>query len=310
MRNNMSAMLHRRDVTLVAATLALLAAACSSNSHEAPAVNGSAGSSGASAGAASAPGSGGALAYGGGPVFDFPPGAAGSGTSAPPPMTDVTVVITADNAYGFGYGNGTQIINYFGGTENVTSNDIFACPIGVGPETYTVPAAQANSGAFLYIIGYADKTTTQGVIAKFFREGAEPVYTGAGPWEVCATGIDSDPGSGGPTLDVINQQIALCNAGNLDLATTSGGWVTAAPGPGGNVAFGEDNSTDRNRPAPGNEFKIACDIDPAAQWMWFDWLANRTDGSPFIWPGGDGNPTKDFLIFRLTAESIPEPIPK
>lgn len=242
-------------------------------------------------------------------MFNFPVGSGGN-MSAPLPMTDVTVVITADNAYGFGYGDSAQLINYFGGVENATSDDIFACPVGVGPETYTVPAAQANAGAFLYLVGYADKSTTQGLIGKFFREGAEPVYTGSGAWQACATGMDLDPGSGGPTLDVINQQIALCNAGNLDLTATSGGWVGGTPGPGGRIAFGEDNSTDRVRPAPGNEFKIACDIDEAAHWMWYDWEPNRTDGSAFLWPGGSGNPTKDFIIFRLTAESIPEPIPK
>ena len=74
--------------------------------------------------------------------------------------------------------------------------------------------------------------------------------------------------------------------------------------------FGEDNGTERDQPVVGNEFKIACDIDPAAHWMWFDWEPNRSSGSAFLWPGGAGNPTKDFLIFRLGAESIPEPPPK
>jgi hypothetical protein len=235
---------------------------------------------------------------------------AGAGTGAPPPATDVTVVITADNAYGFGYGTGDQLVNYFGGVENITSDDIFSCPIGHGPETYTVPAAQANVGAYLYIIGYADKSTTQGVIAKFFRDGAAAVFTGTGTWQGCATGMDFDPGSGGPSLAVINQEIAACNAGMMDPATTSVGWVSAAPSGQGQVVFGEDNSTDRNRPAPGNEFKIACDIDPGAHWMWYDWEAQRTSGSPFMWPGGAGNPTKDFLIFRLAASSIPEAPPK
>ena len=173
-----------------------------------------------------------------------------------------------------------------------------------------MPAAQANTGAYLYIIGYADKQTTQGLLAKFFREGADPVFTGTGPWQACATGVDYDPGMGGPTLDVINQQIALCNAGTTNPATTSAGWVTRTASINGSVAVGEDNSTDRNRPAPGNEFKIACGIDPAAHWMWYDWEAARTTGSPFIYPMGNGNTIKDFIIFRLTAQAIPEAIPK
>ena len=243
-------------------------------------------------------------------VVDPTPNPTAGGTGSPPPETDVTVVITADNAYGFGYGTATNIVNYFGGVENISSEDIFSCPIGKGPETYTVPAAKANAGAYLYIVGYADKSTTQGVIAKFFRDGAAPVFTGTGPWQGCATGIDFDPGTGGPSLEVINQQIATCNAGQMDPATTSGGWVSTAQSSNGRVVFGEDNGTERDQPVVGNEFKIACDIDPAAHWMWFDWEPNRSSGSAFLWPGGAGNPTKDFLIFRLGAESIPEPPPK
>jgi hypothetical protein len=307
-------MRYRTITSRVVGTLVLTAMACSSKPDGGePGINGNAGDSNHAGSAGSelpTAGTGGSFSSGGLPSFNFPPGGAGAAAAPPPPMTDVTVVITADNAYGFGYGDGAQIINYFGGVENATSDDIFACPVGVGPETYTVPAAQANSGAFLYIIGYGDKSTTQGLIAKFFREGAAPVYTGSGTWQACATGMDLDPGSGGPTLEVINQQIALCNAGNLDLTTTSGGWVGTTASPGGRVVFGEDNSTDRDRPTPGNEFKIACDIDAGARWMTYDWDENRTVGSAFIWPGGNDNATKDFIIFRLTAESIPEVIPK
>jgi hypothetical protein len=220
----------------------------------------------------------------------------------------VTVLITADNAYGFGYGTGSSLLNYFGGVENVEYEEIFNCPIGFGPETYTVPAAQANSGDYLYIIGYADKAVTQGVLGEFYRQGASPVFTGVGNWEGCATGVDYDLGAGGPSLDVINQQIAICNAKTGSLATTSGGWVTTTPTAGGELAFGEDNTTDRGGVTPGNEFPIVCGIDAAAHWMWFDWAPSGTASTDaFIWPGGSGNPTKDFVIFRLGAESIPEP---
>lgn len=223
------------------------------------------------------------------------------------PATDVTVLITADNAYGFGYGTGSKLLNYFGGVENQQADEIFNCPIGHGPETYTVPATQANSGDYLYIVGYADKSTTQGVLGEFYRQGATAVFTGVGDWEGCATGIDYDLGSGGPTLDVINEQIAACNARTGDVATTSGGWVTTAASPGGRLAFGEDNTTDRISVEVGNEFPMVCGIAAGAHWMWLDWDPNRTSGSAFIWPGGSGNVTKDFVLFRLGAESIPEP---
>lgn len=232
-------------------------------------------------------------------------GDGGSNAPNPPLNSDVNVIITADNAYGFGYGTEARMLNYEGGVENPDADDIFACPIGVGPEEYVVPAANANAGGYLYIVAYADKLVTQGVIAKFFRDGAAPVFTGNGNWEGCATGVDFDVGAGGPSLEEINEQIALCNAGDGDPETTSGGWVGTAETPTGYVVFGEDNSTERGDPSVGNEFKIACEIDPEAHWMWFEWDPDRTTGSPFLWPGGEANTTKDFLIFRLGAEYVP-----
>lgn len=257
-----------------------------------------AGSSHASAGTLNL---GGALGSGEG-------GAPGEGMMPDLP-SEVNVIITADNAYGFGYGTKTELANYFGGVENKDSEDIFDCPVGHGPEKYVVPAADANAGGYLYIIGYADKSTTQGVIAKFFRDGATPVYTGAGSWEVCATGEDFDPGSGGPDRATIDGYIAKCNAGELDPATSSVGWVDTAPGEHGQLAFGEDNSTTRGTPMPGNEFLEVCEVEPGARWMWFDWEADRKEGSPFMWPGGSANVSKDFLIFRLGADQIPRKPP-
>jgi len=282
-------------------------AACGSEDPESHGVTG--GSGGASgAGGTSKGGAGGAIIPQGGAS-----GAAGTGaggTAMPDLDTEVNVIITADNAYGFGYGTGIELLNYFGGVENPRSQDIFSCPVGMGPESYVVPAGSANEGEYLYIIAYADKSTTQGVIAKFFREGALAVFTGNGNWQVCATGEDRDPGDGGPTLDEINEQLAICNNGTSSTNTTSGGWIGVTASARGNVVFGEDNSTDRGTPMPGNEFLIACDIDAEARWMWYEWEQNRTSGSPFMWPGGSSNVTKDFLIFRLGAEFIPGEPPR
>src|SRR5688572_6867485 len=305
---------------LALALPALLAApllSCSSDDPQPSTVTGgtggsaAGGSGGTSSGGTSSGGtssggtsSGGLGALGG--LGGLDGGGAGGAGGSNRPNTPVDVLITADNAYGFGYGTGDALLNYFGGVENPGTGDIFDCPVGNGPEPYTVPADSANAGNYLYIIGYADKLTTQGVIAKFSREGAAPVFTGNGNWQVCATGEDYDVGSGGPTRQAIDAQIGNCNAATGAPATTSAGWVTTNPGPNGSVAFGEDNSTTRGNPEPGNEFLIACEIDPQARWMWFDWDPNA-DQSPFIWPGGDENTGKEFLIFRLGAEFIPPP---
>ncbi|MDB4927669.1 MAG: hypothetical protein JWM10_153 [Myxococcaceae bacterium] len=228
----------------------------------------------------------------------------------PVARADVHVLITADNAYGFGYGGSSAMMNYFGGVENVSAAEIFECPVGRGTEAYVVPSAMAPSGAFLYVVTWSDMAVTQGVIAQFRREGdPTTVYTGDPRFEVCATGVPFDLGSGGPSLDVINEQIGRCNARAGDPTATSGGWVNATGNASGALAVGEDNTTDRAAPAPGNEFPVACGIDPAARWMWFNWSPDTirwpTTGSPFLYPARGGNPTKQFLIFRLGAEYIP-----
>jgi hypothetical protein len=52
------------------------------------------------------------------------------------------------------------------------------------------------------------------------------------------------------------------------------------------------------------------DMPAEARWMWFNWdPANIVwpQQSPFLWPGGGGNPDHQFLIFRLAADLLPEP---
>jgi len=212
---------------------------------------GSAGDAGSASGGSAA---GGHAGTGSGGTLVLPEGGGGSSSLSTP----VDVIITADNAYGFGYG---------------------------------------SAGA---LVSYADKSTTQGVIAKFSREGAQAVFTGNGAWEACATGQDFDVGSGGPAREAIDYRLGICNASSGDPLTTSVGWVGTTPGPNGSVAFGEDNTTDRTTITPGNEFAIACQIDGQARWMWYDWDPNDAQ-SPFIWPGGGGNVDREFIIFPLGA---------
>jgi len=218
------------------------------------------------------------------PPIDVPPR---------PPAVDVDVIITADNAYGFGYGTEAILSNYFGGVENISfAHEIFGCPVGVGPESYTVPGDDADVGDYLYIVAYADDSTTQGVIAEFRRGSGPPVFTGHGDWEVCATGQDFDPtfeAGGGPTVADINARITDCNAGTLPEAS-SGGWVDSVGTERGSLQVGEDNTTERMNATPGNEFPIVCEIDGEAKWMWFNWdpmnLIWPAEGSPFIYNGG------------------------
>lgn len=274
--------------------------ACTAGSGDQSSTSSSAGSTG---GAGATGGAGGSTSTGFGGNFSSSGGAGGAAI-----FSDVEVVITADNAYGFGYGDGSSMFNYFGGVEAMTAGDIFNC--NIGPETYVVPAQDAAAGNYLYIVAYADKSTSQGVLGQFRRieEGGaggaastgDTVYTGTEDWEVCATGQDYSPGSGGPDLSTINAAIPTCT------------WYDSVGDANGKMQIGEDNTTPRTTVEIGNEFPITCGIDDDAKWMWFNWspstLAWPTTGSPFIWPGGTDNVDQQFLIFRLGAEEVP-PLP-
>src|SRR5262249_30561211 len=111
----------------------------------------------------------------------------------------------------------------------------------------------------------------------------------------------------------VNEEIAKCNAGSGDRATTSAGWV-GPDGPVtanaiGHVAFGQSNeSDDDRRGTPGYAFPPVCKNDishaglgvhPMARWMWY----TPDDVDPF-W-ATSRNDTRMFLIFRFASHLLP-----
>jgi hypothetical protein len=236
------------------------------------------------------------------------------------PTGPVTVTITADNAYSFGYGdiNSIPMTGFVQGQGSTLAGQIFNCynsanPNGdVGPEVYNVSAANAAPGTYLYVIAWCDSATTQGVLGQFKRSGG-PLYTGDSRFQVCATGLNY-PGSGsGPTLATINAQITACNAGT---ATTSKGWVDAngavTPGAVGTLAVGESNANDGmgvyapvcpSPPNPTANNTINNSIDTAAQWMWYCPSGSCPSYSAFQ-ASNTAAVSSAFLIFRLPAAQI------
>lgn len=284
--------------------------ACSAGSNN----NGTSGSGGANTSTSSSGAGGGQGGAGGGNASGGGQGGVnfttGSGGSVP--AVDVDVVITADNAYSFGYGDVNGITHFTQGTRAQTAGQIFNC--GEGPEAYLVPAADAPPTAYLYIVTWDDLAVTQGVLGQFRRGSAMPLYTGDPTFEVCATGVNMQASQTGPTQAEINTQVAICNAGQGDPSTTSAGWVNLAgavtPGAIGTLAVGEAND-----PNPGGSFPPTCPtgvgpagvatIDQEAHWMWYQ-------------PGGIANPFQStgsntfraYLIFRVAAKDIPIPPPQ
>ncbi|MEZ4368804.1 MAG: hypothetical protein R2939_21375 [Kofleriaceae bacterium] len=225
------------------------------------------------------------------------------------PLLPVQVVITADNAYSFGYGTSAGIDTFFQGSRATSAGEIFNC--GEGPEAYLVPAEAAPAGAYLYIVTWDDLSVSQGVLGQFVRGDGEPVYTGDLAFEVCATGVDMQASTTGPTQGEIDAQISVCNAGSGSPTTTSAGWVNrdgaVTPSAVGALAIGEPND-----PTPGGRFPPTCPtgsatteptIDTVARWMWY---SPGGIADPFTSTGS--NTFRAYLIFRLAAADIPPPI--
>jgi len=210
--------------------------------------------------------------------------------------------ITADNAYIFGYGTVAGVTNLSPDVENTTSAQIFTC--GSGPEVY--PGVPYVPNGYLYLVAYSDKAVTQGILAQFVS-GASTAYTGTSAWEVYATGVNYNPGSGGPPLAVINTQIGIANAGTGG-GGSSHGWVGLAGGPIGAGYVGALANGQANV-SSGPDFPQACPsslnptapnrIDDAARWMWYN-------------PSGLADPFRapvagEFLIFRLPFSQVATP---
>ena len=233
----------------------------------------------------------------------------------PCPRPTSRSVITADNAYGFGYGTVDTVGNYYGGIENTTAAQIFNC--AEGPELYEIPAEVADQATHLYIIAWADSSVTQGVLARFQRADGmggfgDNVLTGDPGWEVCATGLNYNPGSGGPPLDVVNEQIALCNQAHSTPRPPA--WV-------GSMRSGPNTARSRSvrttRPPTMAAPRRATSSRSSARWSCPQTptgcgrtgIRTKSSGrrpARFCGPAGS-NPDHQFLIFRLAAELIPEP---
>ena len=233
----------------------------------------------------------------------------GGGNSGPP-GADVDIVITADNAYSFGYGDVNGIEHFTQGKRAELAGEIFNC--GPGPEAYKIPGADAPASAFLYIVTWDDLAVSQGVLGQFRRVGGAALYTGDPTFEVCATGINLQASKTGPSLVEINAEIQKCNTGAGNKTSTSAGWVNSqgpvTPGAVGTLAVGEANES-----LAGGIFPPTCptdlappgsaSIDNAAHWMWYN---PGGVGDPFHSTGS--NTFRAYLLFRLAAEDIPPPV--
>ncbi|MCC6126357.1 MAG: PEP-CTERM sorting domain-containing protein [Pirellulales bacterium] len=238
-----------------------------------------------------------------------------------PAAAQLSVTITVDNAYGFGFGPTAGMTTYYGGMRNLAAGDIYVNPpgagvlnpsppytvLGVGAEQYVVPSPAPTD--YVYIVAWSDDAVYQGALAGFQLQGG-PLLSGTG-WRVFATGIDRDSGIESDTLTVadlglINSQIALANA-NAGGAGSSVGWVdqsgmlpNAAPGVGA-LAIGPQNVN-----GAFHGYNAIQGISNQSQWMWY----NKDPGffsDPFTYSGEGSGGHSEFLIFRQQIGTVPEP---
>jgi hypothetical protein len=220
--------------------------------------------------------------------------------AAPPAGDPLDLLITADNRYAFGVGGDTGIdpLTWVEGPVTTLAGQIFDCPVGQGPDAYTIPAARLPAAdGWLYVVVFDDARFTRGWIAELERGGTTR-YAGP-PMQVCATAVEVDPAGVLPSAVAVNSQIALCNAG--DDATLSDGWVdesgAVTAGAVGLLAAGELNDD------AGGDFRLVCQddptsglgMDPQARWLWYSPGGNGID--PFNTAAGET--AKRYVIFRM-----------
>ena len=194
----------------------------------------------------------------------------------------VMTTITVDNAYSFAWRAG-NVRGYQFGANSPTTESIFDCPIGVGPEQLTL---DIPVGAQVYLVVWANLDSISGALGVF--EGpAGHNLTGA-DWQVCATGqmkVETGPG---PSSEEIQKAIDDCDAGGT---VTSAGWVdvngAVTPGAIGTLLVGEQNDSDSG------VWPVVCPgampVDP--RWMTYD-----PDGSANF--DNTGNRLATYQLFR------------
>jgi len=251
-----------------------------------------------------------------------------------PAAADIEVVMTADNAYSFGWGPETGIpgvagttAEYYGPVVNTASAQAFAgCPAASAPiplsskavpgnpsgvERFVVPSADIAADQWFYVAAWSDNANWQGLLGALRNtDDGTLALTGHPDWEVCATGEDFGASStDNPTLATLNDWIVRCNratSGGLG-ADTSGGWVTETKDFGQGRLYVDHAATNADAAhAQGKPYgPIGC-LNGAARWMWFnadpDPALNPLINPPSVPAGAEEH--KEFLIFRLPARTV------
>jgi len=228
----------------------------------------------------------------------------------------VTVIITVDNGYGFGFGDAKGIYDgqYYGGIDNCSALQIsYQCyesggsAPDTGPEVYHV---DANFDNYIYIVSWSDDHDYQGTVASFTDDNTGITITTSPnpkwPWEVFATGINQLPnctGSGthGPLLAAINDEITTADAGTGGPGS-SVGWVGVNGDASRGLTHGRlDFSGQYGHAYP---YSVPSCIGSGAKWMEYNPEPANSSCNPFVWNSTGHYQTipnflREYHIYRI-----------
>ncbi len=213
---------------------------------------------------------------------------------------DILIYSTFDNGGFVGLESGNSIVAQTDYIYNFTARDIFSCSL---IEQFRIPEEKVVNVQHLVIAMNNDQSTTSGALVRVQRQTGDPVFSGEGVWEVCATDIVVVP-TEGPTKEEVDQALSLCNFGEggstgwLPECTTSADdncLAVGEPNQQTNVPYGPGHPPEN----PGNLFPDACSaiIGADARWMMYKMPGQTSD--PFKAPSYD-----KLMLFRLDLDQV------